>query len=225
MSKALDPTIAEKRRLEMVDRQIASRQIHDVKILEAMRSVPRHLFVSEDLQDMAYSDRALGIDEGQTISQPFIVALMLAMADLKSHHRVLEIGTGSGYSAAVLSRIVERVYSVERHEALAREAVSRFRDLHYTNINVKMGDGSIGWVEHAPYDAILVTASGPKIPAELKNQLAVKARLVMPVGAIGREQKLIMVTRVSEDGFESQVGDGVTFVPLIGKSGWTAEQS
>src|SRR5689334_17684985 len=189
-------------REHMVRHQIAARGVTDLRVLEAMRAVPREAFMPQALAEFAYEDSPLPIEEGQTISQPYIVALMIAAIEPRADDRVLEIGTGSGYAAAVLSRAVREVYTVERHETLANQARRRFESLRYDNISVLHGDGSLGWPDHAPYDAILVTAAGPHAPRELRNQLAVGGHMIIPIGTDLREQNLVRITRVSHERFE-----------------------
>ncbi len=205
----------------MVEQQIAARGVTDAKVLAAMREVPREEFVPAELTAQAYEDTPLPIGEGQTISQPYIVGFMIAALQCKGDERVLDIGTGSGYAAAVLSRIVAEVYTVERLAGLADLARRRLQRLHYDNIQVFHGDGSLGWAEHAPYDAIVVGAGGLKVPVTLRNQLAIHhGRLVMPVGASLHAQRLIREVRLSEDKFEHEKLSAVRFVPLIGAEGW-----
>jgi protein-L-isoaspartate(D-aspartate) O-methyltransferase len=211
----------EAKRQWMVHAAIQSRGISDSLVLNAMRTVPRHEFVPPELAEFAYDDTPLPIGEGQTISQPYVVALMVEALRLKSNDRVLEIGTGSGYAAAIVSRIATEVYTVERHEALARLAQSRFAKLGYQNVHVLHGDGTLGWSEHAPYDAIVVTAGGPGLPEPLLWQLAKKGRLVIPVGAPD-EQMLLRVTREPGGKLRRESLGGVRFVPLIGRAGWSA---
>src|SRR5688500_10798879 len=207
-------------RENMVQHQIAARGISDELILDAMREVPREAFMPDELGEFAYEDTPLPIEEGQTISQPYIVALMIAAIEPRSNARVLEIGTGSGYAAAVLSRVVGHVYTVERHEPLVALARRRFRTLGYENIEVLHGDGTLGWPEHAPYDAIIVTAGGPHVPRQLREQLAVGGRLVIPIGTEPRLQQLVRVTRATRDRFEEEQRGGVRFVPLVGADAW-----
>lgn len=207
-------------RERMVAAQIAARGVSDPLVLEAMRTVPREAFVPVSLADYAYDDGPLPIGEGQTISQPYIVAFMTAAARLKPGQRALEIGTGSGYGAAVLSRIASQVYTVERLGGLAHAARRRLADLGYVNVHVLEGDGTLGWPEHAPYDAIVVTAGGPRVPEALLDQLAVGGRLVMPVGGATRWQRLVRVIRMRGDDDEYQDLEEVAFVPLIGEQGW-----
>jgi protein-L-isoaspartate(D-aspartate) O-methyltransferase len=205
----------------MVDRQIAGRGVNDQRVLDAMRRVPREVFVAAGLEEFANEDSPLPIEEGQTISQPYIVALMTEAAAVRPGERVLEVGTGSGYAAAVLSRIAGRVYTIERHRALAKAAQKRLADLGYRNIEVRHGDGTLGWPEAAPFDAILVTAGGPEIPETLRGQLKIGARLVMPVGKLADEQRLVKIIRDSEHEFHEEVLGAVRFVPLIGEHGWS----
>jgi protein-L-isoaspartate(D-aspartate) O-methyltransferase len=162
----------------------------------------------------------LPIGEGQTISQPYIVALMTEALELTPDDRVLEIGTGSGYAAAVLSRIARQVYTVERHSSLARAAEARFRRLGYDNIQVHVGDGTLGWVEHAPYDGIVATAGGPAVPQPLLDQLKRGGRLVIPVGRFPQLQELVRVRRLSKEGYRREELGSVRFVPLVGQAGW-----
>ena len=202
----------------MVETQIAARGVHDELILEAMRKVPRHLFVDEALRDQAYSDHPLPIAEKQTISQPYIVALMTESLELKGAEKVLEIGTGSGYQSAILAELADRVFSIERYPDLAYRANSVLQKLGYKNIIVRVGDGSLGWPDDAPFDAIIVTAGTPKIPQPLIDQLKMSGRLVVPVGdRLG--QDLIVVRRVAEGIKKTNLG-GVRFVNLVGKWGW-----
>src|SRR4030095_4459227 len=177
-------------RRRMIEQFIA-RGVRDERVLAAMRTVPREAFIAAELAEFAYEDAPLPIEAGQTISQPYIVAEMTAALELEPHHRVLEIGTGSGYAAAVLSRVAAEVYTVERHEALARAAERRLQTLGYTNVHVRHADGTLGWADHAPYDAIVVAAGGPDIPGPLLEQLAVGGRLVIPIGPTPREQELV----------------------------------
>lgn len=196
------------------------RGIRDPAVISAMREVPREEFIAEELVEFAYGDHPLNIGEGQTISQPFIVAYMTEALELSATDRVLEIGTGCGYAAAVLSRIVARVYTVERLAGLANSARQRLASLGYTNIVVHEGDGTLGWPDHAPYDAIIVTAGAPHVPNTLREQLARGGRLVIPVGASSDFQMLIRVRRMNEHDYHSEDLCGVRFVPLIGAEGW-----
>jgi protein-L-isoaspartate(D-aspartate) O-methyltransferase len=208
----------EKARARMVEEQLIPRSIHDQKTLEAMRNVPRHLFVEDALKNQAYGDYPLPIGRGQTISQPYIVALMTQALGLKGHEHVLEIGTGSGYQAAILSQICEKVYTVERIDTLLVQARKVFDSLHYLNILTKLDDGTNGWPEYSPYDVIIVTAGGPKIPLPLLEQLADPGILVIPVGDRG-VQDLRLVTK-KEGEIKEKTIELVRFVNLIGDHGW-----
>jgi protein-L-isoaspartate(D-aspartate) O-methyltransferase len=208
-------------RERLVATQIEARGITDPLVLDAMRIVPRERFVPASLAKFAYDDGPLPIGHGQTISQPYIVAVMAQAAGLKPGARALEIGTGSGYGAAVLSRIAAEVYTVERVGALAAAARASLAKLGYANVHVLEGDGSLGWADHAPYDAIVVTAGGPRVPRTLLNQLAVGGRLVMPVGPVARHQRLVRVTRTDAHEYAYEDLEEVAFVPLIGAEGWT----
>ena len=208
-------------RERMVATQIEARGITDPLVLDAMRIVPRERFVPASLAKFAYDDGPLPIGHGQTISQPYIVAVMAQAAGLKPGARALEIGTGSGYGAAVLSRIAAEVYTVERVGALAAAARASLAKLGYANVHVLEGDGSLGWADHAPHDAIVVTAGGPRVPRTLLNQLAVGGRLVMPVGPVARHQRLVRVTRTDAHEYAYEDLEEVAFVPLIGAEGWT----
>lgn len=210
-------------RQRMVERQIKARGIRDPAVLHALGVVPREMFVPHELEDEAYEDRPLPIEAEQTISQPYIVALMTEAAKLARTSTVLEIGTGSGYAAAVLAEIAKRVYTVERHRELADLARGRLAALGYANVEVRCGDGTLGWEEHAPFDAILVAAGGPDVPDALLAQLAIGGRLVIPVGT-SRDQELVRVTRVGETEYRRDDLGAVVFVPLIGEQGW-AEQA
>jgi protein-L-isoaspartate(D-aspartate) O-methyltransferase len=208
-------------RERMVATQIEARGITDPLVLDAMRTVPRERFVPVSLAKFAHDDGPLPIGDDQTISQPYIVAVMARAAGLKPGARVLEIGTGSGYSAAVLSRIAAEVYTVERVGALADAARARLAEIGYGNVHVREGDGTLGWPAHAPYDAIVVTAGGPRVPGTLLHQLAVGGRLVMPVGPGARHQRLVRVTRTDVHEYQYENLEEVAFVPLIGAEGWT----
>jgi protein-L-isoaspartate(D-aspartate) O-methyltransferase len=203
----------------MVRRHLAGRDITDPEVLRAMGTVPRERFVPPSARAHAYDDRALPIDAGQTISQPYIVALMSQALELDASSRVLEIGTGSGYAAAVLGEIAAHVDTVERHRELVAGATAALADLGYTNVAVHEGDGSLGWPEGAPYDAVVVTASGPSVPEALVEQLADGGRLVLPVGGRAGDQRLVRVRRHGLTVTEEDLG-GVAFVPLIGDQGW-----
>ena len=207
-----------KARARMVDEQLVPRGINDPKTLDAMRKVPRHFFVEEAMKDQAYGDFPLPIGRGQTISQPYIVALMTQALGLKGHESVLEIGTGSGYQAAILSQICAKVYTVERIDSLLAQARKVFDSLHYLNILTKLDDGTNGWPEYAPYDAIMVTAGGPKVPEPLLEQLADPGILVIPVGDRG-VQDLRAVTKKGGRITEKTI-EFVRFVSLIGDHGW-----
>ncbi len=212
-------------RATMVEQQIAARGVRSEAVLSALRKVPRELFLPDRLREFAYDDAPLPIEAQQTISQPYIVALMTEALALKGGEKVLEIGTGSGYAAAVLAEIAGEVYTVERIEQLAHTAAVRLADLGYKSIQVRHGDGTLGWPEHAPYDAIIVAAGGPQIPDTLKRQLKVGGRLVIPVGADQRAQELVRVTRSSDDKFKTEDIADVRFVPLVGQEGWLPEES
>lgn len=211
------------RRERMVARQIEGRGIYDAALLAAMREVPREAFVSERYKDYAYDDGPLPILDNQTISQPYVVALMIEALDLKAEDRALEIGTGSGYAAAILSRVAAEVYTVERIKTLVLFAKKNIESLGYDNIYIRHGDGTIGWPEHAPYQGIIVSAGGPHAPPALKEQLAIGGHLVIPVGKQQRSQQLVRITRVDEDDYKEQKMGYVRFVPLIGKQGWEKE--
>ena len=202
----------------MVETQIAARGIKDDRVLSAMRKVPRHLFVEEALRDQAYADHPLPIGEGQTISQPYIVALMTEALELKGHERVLEIGTGSGYQTAILAELARWVYSIERYPRLLERARKILEELGYTNILLRLGDGTRGWPEAAPFEAIIVTAAGPRIPEPLVDQLAEGGRLVMP---LGDEWSQYLVKIVKKGGtLYRQTLEGVRFVKLVGEYGF-----
>jgi protein-L-isoaspartate(D-aspartate) O-methyltransferase len=208
-------------RERMVADHIAARGIDDAAVLAVMREVPREQFVGAAWQAQAYDDTPLPIEDGQTISQPYIVALMLAALHLKPGDRVLEIGAGSGYASALASRIVAQVDAVERHPRLAELARERLARLGYDNVAVHCGDGSAGWPAGAPYDAIMVAAAGPRIPDALREQLGAGARLVMPVDDAGfGAQRLVQLTRGGDGGFRETDLCGVMFVPLVGAAGW-----
>ncbi len=212
-------------RLDMVQRHIVDRGIRDPLVLDAVRAVAREVFVPESLQEFAYDDAPLPIDQGQTISQPYIVALMIEALQLKGGEKVLEIGTGSGYAAAVLSRIAKQVHTVERHGTLASKAAGVLTAAGYRNVQVLHGDGTLGWPEHAPYDGIVVAAGGPAVPESLKLQLRVGGRLIIPIGTDRRRQELVRVTRLSEQEFRTEDLADVRFVPLVGKEGWARDKS
>jgi protein-L-isoaspartate(D-aspartate) O-methyltransferase len=203
----------------MVKEQLEKRGIRDPRVLQAMRDVPRHLFVSPQFQNKAYEDGPQPIGSGQTISQPYIVASMIELIEPQPAFRVLEVGVGSGYSAAMLSRLVAQVYGVERDSALLAQAETKFKEMGLANIQVKLGDGTLGWEDESPFDAILVTAGSPRVPASLLAQLKVGGVLVIPVGK-REEQNLMRVVRRSKDGYQEKTLYPVRFVPLIGKEGW-----
>jgi protein-L-isoaspartate(D-aspartate) O-methyltransferase len=210
-----------KQRMKMVDTQIRARGIRNPRVLKALEKVPRHLFVNEALRDQAYNDNPLPIDGGQTISQPYIVALMTEALELTGSEKVLEIGTGSGYQAAVLAELVDHVFSIDRIASLAGNARRLLESLNYYNIAIRVGDGTLGWKDEGPFDAIMVTAGAPDIPKTLVEQIAVGGRLVVPVG--GRHsQLLIKLTRLSESVNDVKKEDlgGCRFVDLIGEYGW-----
>ena len=204
----------------LVDRQLIARGVSDPLVLDAMRKVPRHQFVPDHLEYLAYDDGPLPIGSGQTISQPYIVALMTEALGLKGGESVLEIGTGSGYAAAVLGEIASEVYTIERIETLADHAAETLRSLGYDNVQVKCGDGTLGWPDAAPFDGIVVTAGGPAVPQALKDQLKIEGRLVIPVEDRSCGQTLTLLTRVSENQYTEDDFGGVRFVPLIGEQGW-----
>ncbi len=206
-------------RAHMVARHLEARGISDPLLLAAMGQVPREAFVPEHLQEFTYEDSALPIEAGQTISQPYIVARMLELAEIKPGDTILEVGAGSGYAAGVMSRMANRVFAIERHEELAKLAQERLKRLGYGNVEIICADGTKGWVDEAPYQAIIVSAGGPRVPEALKQQLALGGRLVIPVGEHGY-QTLLRVTRTGEDSFEEEDFGAVAFVPLIGEQGW-----
>jgi len=207
----------------MVERDIAARGVRDELVLDAMRKVPRELFLPKRLREFAYEDSPLPIASEQTISQPYIVAFMTEALMLKGGEKILEIGAGSGYAAAVLSEIAANVYTVERLGPLAEKAAETLAELGYDNVHVLHGDGTRGWPDHAPYDAIVVAAGGPQVPESLKEQLKIGGRLVIPVGSDQRSQELVRVTRISANEYRSEDIADVRFVPLIGEEGWTAD--
>ena len=211
----------EKMRKKMVDSQLRSRGVRDERVLRAMEKIPRHLFVEEGLRDQAYSDHPLPIGERQTISQPYMVALMTEALSLGGTEKVLEVGTGSGYQAAVLAELADRVFSIERIAKMADRARRILGALRYSNVLIKVGDGTYGWKDEAPFDGIIVTAGAPKVPETLVAQLAVGGRLVIPVGD-RFTQTLFRVVRRSEDPGDVEKEDlgGCRFVDLIGDHGW-----
>jgi protein-L-isoaspartate(D-aspartate) O-methyltransferase len=203
----------------MVEEQLARRGIRDPKVLMAMRFIPRHFFVAENFWGRAYGDHPLPIGQEQTISQPYMVALMTQALKVEEDHKVLEIGTGSGYQAAILARMAKKVFTIERHTVLAKRAREAFDRLDIHNIAIRIGDGTIGWSEFAPYDGIVVTAGSPDVPEPLLSQLSEEGgRLVIPVGERGF-QRLKVITRTG-DSWRTAEDVGCTFVPLVGKHGW-----
>ena len=206
-------------RRAMVERQIEGRGVSDPRLLEAMRAVPREAFVDTADADLAHADMPLAIGAGQTISQPYIVALMIEAASLQPSDRALEVGAGSGYAAAIMGRLVERVHAIERIPELARNAAERLRALGIANVEVRVGDGTLGWPDAAPFDAILVAAGAPAVPEALERQLAPGGRLIIPVGT-GDVQRLLRITRGADDRFEEEQIEAVRFVPLVGEQGW-----
>jgi protein-L-isoaspartate(D-aspartate) O-methyltransferase len=216
----MDTQPFEVRRDAMVRTQIERRGVTEDRVLAALREVPRERFVPPALQDQAYDDRALAIGLGQTISQPYMVAVMTAALRLAPTDRVLEVGTGSGYQAAILARLAGVVVSMERHPPLADQARARLEALGVTGVTVVVGDGTEGYAPAAPYDAILVTAGAPRVPAALYGQLVDGGRLVIPVGSAWH-QDLLIIERSGET-FRTVTGEGCVFVPLIGRDGWTS---
>ena len=210
-------------REEMVHRQLEGRDITDARVLTAMRAIPRERFVAQGCEDAAYEDRPLPIGERQTISQPYIVALMLQAAQLTPGDRLLEVGAGSGYAAAVAAHIVDRVIAIERHAALCEAARQRLAALGIANIRILAGDGTRGCPEEAPFDAIIVSAAGPVPPDALKAQLRIGGRLVIPVGSDA--QSLLRLRRVDGDRYEQDNLGKVVFVPLIGEQGWAESEA
>lgn len=211
----------EKKRIKMVDSQIRGRGITDQRVLTTMQKIPRHLFVDEGLIEQAYNDGPLPIDERQTISQPYMVALMTEALALKGKEKVLEIGTGSGYQTAILAELAASIFSIERIALLASKARKRLDILHYYNVAIRVGDGTYGWREESPFDAIIVAAGAPDVPRLMIEQLGIGGRLVLPVGDRST-QELIRITRLSEDLNDvkkEQLG-GCRFVNLIGEYGW-----
>lgn len=210
------------RREDMVSKQIEARGLTDLRVLAALRKVPRHLFVSEAMMDQAYMDYPLPIGEQQTISQPFIVAEMTQALQLSASDRVLEIGTGSGYQSAVLAEIVSKVYTIERKKSLFIKARKLFDELEYFNIIARYTDGTIGWQDESPFNAIIVTAGSPAIPEALVEQLAVGGRMVIPVGD-EHSQNMILIHKKSEGIKQENLGR-CRFVKLIGKHGWAPQK-
>lgn len=211
----------EKLRKLMVEQQLIARKIKDERVLDAMRTVPRHLFAGKVNEYMAYDDCALPIGEGQTISQPYMVALMTELLELKGDEKVLEVGTGSGYQSAVLSLLASEVYTIERIPSLALKAKHLFERLGYKNIHVIVSDGTAGLSEHAPYDCIIVTAGAPEAPPCYTEQLKINGRLVIPVG--GRLSQVLYKIKKTALGTEEEISTACVFVPLIGENGWNDE--
>ena len=205
-------------RARMVDRQIAPRGVSDPRVLAAMQKVPRHRFIPAHLWDQAYGDYPLPIGEDQTISQPYIVALMTELLELKATDRVLEVGTGSGYQAAILAELAAQVYSIDRVASLLARAEQILASLGYTNIKTRVGDGTLGWPEEMPFDAIIVTAGAPQVPRPLTEQLALGGRLVIPVGDTWSQT--LTCIRKTKDGLKFEYHGGCRFVRLIGEYGW-----
>lgn len=209
-------------RKRMVESQIIARGVSDRRVIEAMLKVPRHVFVEEAMAAQAYSDTPLPIGEKQTISQPYMVALMTELLELKGKEKVLEIGTGSGYQAAILAVMADRVYTVERIRSLALRARKALDSLGLLNVNIKMSDGTVGWEEEAPFDAIIVTAGAPDIPQQYIDQLKPGGRLVIPVGT-QFEQVLVRVVKQEDGSVEREDITGCRFVKLVGKFGWSSD--
>jgi protein-L-isoaspartate(D-aspartate) O-methyltransferase len=205
----------------MIERQLKRRGIDEPHILQAFRDVPREAFVGGDHAHLAYGDHPLPIEAGQTISQPYIVALMIEAADVRTGDRVLEVGSGSGYAAAVISRIAESVIGIERQQQLVEVARERMRRLGYDNVEIVEGDGTRGWPDAAPYDAILAAASGSHVPKPLVEQLAPGGSIVMPLGEPGWVQQLVKVTKAKDGSLQQSDLGAVRFVPLIGEEGWS----
>jgi len=202
----------------MIKNQLMSRGIKDERVLDAFRKVPRHKFVRPEDIDYAYEDGPLPIGHGQTISQPYIVALMTQALEIEETDKVLEIGTGSGYQTAILSILSKEVYSVEKVPHLAEVTREKLKAMGYDNIYIKIGDGTKGWAENAPYNAIMVTAASPKVPSSLWDQLALEGRLIIPVGDMF-SQELQLLKKTEEGGVKTSLG-GCRFVPLLGENGW-----
>jgi len=207
------------KRQQMVDTQLIPRGIRDKRVIDAMKKVPRHLFLDEALWPQAYEDHPLPIGEKQTISQPYIVALMTELLQLTGKEKVLEIGSGSGFQTAVLAELAERVYTIERIPAIAKRARKVFDNLKYSNIIITIGDGTLGWKEHSPYDGIIVTAAAPNAPQPLLEQLSIRGRLVIPIGN-EFSQDLIVYTREEANHYIEENHGGCRFVKLIGERGW-----
>ena len=206
-------------RERMVNYQIEGHGIGDERVLDAMRKVPRHLFVPAGAREYAYIDSPVRIGNGQTISQPYIVALMTELLDVQPTHKVLDVGTGSGYQAAILSVLAGEIHSIERHPALAQTAAEQLAELGYDNVQLHVGDGTLGYQPEAPYDRIVVAAAAPTVPKPLLQQLAINGRLVIPVGK-RFSQQLEVWDRKGEDDYQKKINIPVVFVPLIGEAGW-----
>jgi len=219
--RAMNDADYARERNRMVTDQITARGVSAERVLDVMRTVPRHRFIPAESRMHAYEDHPIRIGCGQTISQPYMVALMTELLALRPEDRVLEVGTGSGYQAAILAELAAEVITVERNEELAERARVCLERLGYENVTVVVGDGTMGWPGGAPYDAILVTAAGPNTPASLKNQLRVGGRLVCPTGPRDVQQ-LVTVIRTGE-GFHQEIGIACVFVPLLGEEGWKEE--
>jgi len=211
-----DDTAFSRKRLAMVEEQVAARGVRDAAVLEALRTIPRHLFVPPELRDEAYGDYPLPIGEGQTISQPYIVGLMTQSLGLRKGEKVLEVGTGSGYQAAVLARLAGAVFSIEINETLARLASATLKRLGFTNVRVKQGDGFFGWPEEAPFDAIIVTCAVDRVPPRLMEQLREGGRLILPLGEPRFFQRLTLVTKKKGKTLVREIID-VRFVPMTGE--------
>lgn len=212
----------QKDRLEMV-RRLEAQGIADKKVLEVMHRIPRHLFIANSLWDHAYADHPVPIDQGQTISQPYIVALMTQSLQLQKSDRVLEIGTGSGYQTAILAELATHVYTIERWQELADKAQRLLTSAGYVNISFRVGDGTLGWLEEAPFEKILVTAAAPEVPAALVEQLAEGGRLVIPVG--GRQLQTLVAFTKEEGEMRREELCACSFLPLIGKEGWPDQET
>jgi len=218
MKEMTDSGYFSKVRFEMVETQIKRRGIHDERVLQSLRKIPRHLFVPEEYQAEAYTDHPLPIGNGQTISQPYIVALMTSTLELIGSEKVLEIGTGSGYQAAILADLAKEVHTVERVPQLSDLAAKNLRSLKMSNVFLHVGDGSLGWVDAAPYDRILITAAAPELPDVILDQLKINGRIVCPVG--GRWRQMLEVWVKEKNGLNKQQILPVVFVPLLGEHGW-----
>ena len=214
-SQAPDLDAFRQERAAMVKTQIEARGVRDVRVLEAMNAVPRHLFIGESLGSVAYADRPLGIGQGQTISQPYIVAVMTELLQLEEHHVVLEIGTGSGYQAAILAKLVNWVYTIEIVPELGQSAEKTLGDLGYDNVTVRVGDGYRGWPQQAPFDRIIVTAAPEEIPQELVAQLKPGGRMILPVGPQVWGQELLILVKDEEGNVSTEQSFPVRFVPMV----------